>query len=192
MTRIAIIDGHPDPAPGHFIHALVRAYEEGAIQNQHQVRRITVAELDFPLLRSMKEWQEEEVPAALVEAQDAIRWAEHLVIFYPLWLGDMPALLKGFLEQVARPGFALAYGQGGFPKKLLKGRTARVVVTMGMPGLFYRLVYRAHTLKSLERNILSFVGIKPVQHNIIGGVEGKPEYRQKWLDRIKALGAKAR
>ena len=30
----------------------------------------------------------------------------YLVLFFPLWLGDMPALLKGFLEQVARPGFA--------------------------------------------------------------------------------------
>ena len=38
---------------------------------------------------------------------------EHLVIVFPLWLGDMPAVLKGFFEQVLRPGFAIGEaGQG--------------------------------------------------------------------------------
>ena len=40
------------------------------------------------------------------KAQRAIASAEHIVIFFPLWLGTMPALLKAFLEQVLRPGFA--------------------------------------------------------------------------------------
>jgi putative NADPH-quinone reductase len=114
------------------------------------------------------------------------------VFLYPLWLGDMPALLKGFLEQVARPGFALAYTDKGFPRKLLKGRSARVVVTMGMPGFFYSLIYRAHSLKSLERDILSFAGIRPVRHSVVGSVESGPEHRQRWLDRMKALGRRAR
>lgn len=35
--------------------------------------------------------------------------AEHIVFVSPLWLGTMPALLKGFLEQVMRPDVALAY-----------------------------------------------------------------------------------
>lgn len=48
-------------------------------------------------------------------AQDGIGWAEHIVFFFPLWLGDMPASLKGFLEQVARPGFAILREKGGSP-----------------------------------------------------------------------------
>lgn len=191
MTRIAIIDGHPDPDRERFVHGLADAYAEGA-SSHHEVRRVPLAELDFPLLRTMEDWQEGPLPAALTEAQEAISWAEHLVFLYPLWLGDMPALLKGFLEQVARPGFAFAYSDKGFPKKLLKGRSARVVVTMGMPGFFYRLFYRAHSLKSLERNILSFVGIRPVRHSVIGSVESSPKYREHWLDRMRALGGRAR
>ena len=35
-------------------------------------------------------------------AQADIGWAQHIVLFFPLWLGDMPAVLKAFLEQVAR------------------------------------------------------------------------------------------
>ena len=110
-------------------------------------------------------------PPALADAQAAIAWAEHLVLLFPLWLGDMPALLKAFLEQVARPGFAFERdARNPFTAKKLGGRSARVVVTMGMPALVYRWVFRAHSVKSLERNILGFVGISPVRETLLGGI----------------------
>lgn len=151
-----------------------------------------MAELQFPLLRSKHEWGKGAVAPAIESAQETIRWAEHLVFLYPLWLGDVPALFKAFLELVARPGFAIAAADQGMPRKLLKGRSARVIVTMGMPALFYRIVYRAHSLRSLERNILAFAGISPVRHSIIGGVEGSDGHRQRWIERVRRLGANAR
>jgi putative NADPH-quinone reductase len=188
MSRITIIDGHPDADRGRFIHALGDAYAAGAA-GRHEVRRIDIAGLDFPLVRSQQDWQEGTPVAAIVEAQETIRWAEHVVILYPLWLGDVPALLKGFLEQVARPDFAFRYVANGFPEKLLKGRSARIIVTMGMPAPFYRLIYRAHSVKSLERNILKFVGFGPVRHSIVGNVGGSARHRQRWLERVRKLGA---
>ena len=116
--------------------------------------------------------------------------AEHLVIVHPLWLGAMPALLKGFLEQALRPGFALdpEPGATGWGKRLT-GRSARIVVTMGMPALVYRWFFRAHSLKSLERNILKFVGIKPVRETLIGMVGAMDERKAgRWLDKMRALG----
>jgi putative NADPH-quinone reductase len=187
--NILIIDGHPDADRERFIHALADAYAAGAEQARHQVRRVELATLDFPLLRSRAQWTDGAPPPAIVEAQAAIAWAEHLVILYPLWLGDMPALLKGFLEQVARPGFALA--EGTAPRPLLRGRSARLVVTMGMPAFFYRFYFGAHSVKSFERNILKLVGIKPVDHSLIGSVEGDPAAREKWLDTMLQLGMAA-
>lgn len=108
--NILLIQGHPDSSQRHWCHALEDAYLKGASAAGHEIRRIDVAKLDFPLLRSQLEWELDALPPALVPAQDAIKWAEHLVLFFPLWLGDMPALLKGFLEQVARPGFAFSRG----------------------------------------------------------------------------------
>jgi putative NADPH-quinone reductase len=186
--RITIIDGHPDPDRARFVHALADAYAAAAEQAGHAVRRINVAEIDFPILRSQNHWQHEPAPPAIAEAGAAIEWADHLVLLYPLWLGDVPALFKAFLEQVARPNIAFRYREKGMPEKLWAGRSARVIVTMGMPGLFYRLFYRAHSLKSLERNILKFVGVKPVASTVIGIVEGSPESRAEWLEKIRDLG----
>lgn len=189
---IAIIQGHPDPSGRRLCHALADAYADGAAQAGHKVLRIDVARLDFPLLKSKEEFEKGALPSSLAAARDAITAADHLVTLFPLWLGAQPAILKGFLEQVARPGVAFAYQDKAMPKKLWAGKSARLVVTMGMPGVIYRLFYRSHGLKALRRNVFEFVGIKPVRESVLGMVEGqKPARIQAWLDEMRRLGAQA-
>lgn len=192
--QVLLIQGHPDASAHHLCHALAAAYASGALESGHSVRSLNVAELEFALLRSQKAWEDGELPASLQQAQDTIRWAQHIVLFFPLWLGDMPALLKGFLEQVARPGFAFEREAGSttFTKKGLTGRSARIVVTMGMPALLYRWYFRAHSVRSLERNILGFSGIAPVHETLIGMVGNfKPGDAERWLRKLRRLGQKA-
>jgi putative NADPH-quinone reductase len=114
------------------------------------------------------------------------------VFVYPLWLGGMPAVLKAFLEQIARPGFAFAVSPEGTWKPALRAKSARVIVTMGMPAPIYRWYFRAHSLKSFARNVLNFVGIKPVRSTLIGSVESLDEPRRAaWLRKLAALGRAA-
>jgi putative NADPH-quinone reductase len=189
-VKIALIQGHPDPAGGHFAHALAAAYAEAAADAQHELKTIELARLEFPLLRSAAEWKDGAPAPCIREAQDTIAWAEHLVIFFPLWLGDMPALVKGFVEQTLRPGFAIGNtGAGRMPKKLLKGRSARIVVTMGMPAFFYRAYYRSHSVLSLKRNILEFCGFSPVRTSLVGMVEGSSRNAHElWLAKMGTFG----
>jgi putative NADPH-quinone reductase len=191
--NVLVIQGHPDATSRHLLHALADAYADGARAAGHRVRVLDVARLDFPLLRSQHDWEHGSLPEGLRAAQQDIGWAHHLAIFFPLWLGDMPALLKGFLEQVARPGFAFHPKEGGgFGAKGLSGRSARVVVTMGMPAQVYRWFYRAHSVKSLERNILGFVGIAPVEETLIGMVASFDSAKfVRWSVKLNRLGAQA-
>ncbi len=100
-------------------------------------------------------------------------------------------MTKAFFEQALRPGFAFGPAQGrGPPQQRLKGRSARVVVMMGMPSLFYKWFYRAHSLKSFERNTLRICGIRPVWATVIGTVEDKAT-REKALAAMRRYGAKA-
>lgn len=178
--RIALIQGHPDPSAAHLLDALATAYAQGASRAGHVVTELDVATMMFPVLRTADEWENGTPCPAIAAAQSTIRAAQHLAIFYPLWMGDMPALLKAFFEQTFRPGMRL------------DGKSARVVVTMGMPSMLYRSYFGARTLKSLERELLAFVGVKSVHHTLYGSVENaKERKREHWFESMRELGAKA-
>jgi len=189
MTRrIAIIQGHPDPSSHHLLHAMAEAYAEGASAAGHEVRRIEVARLAFSLLRTQVDFETGPMPAALAQPREDMRWAEHWVFLFPLWHGTMPALLKGFLEHIFRPGFAMEYGKGGFPKRLLAGRSARIVVTMGMPVLFYRWYFGAYGVRGFERSMLSFAGIKPIRESLYGRTFADEKKRARWIEDMRKHG----
>ncbi|MCA0008755.1 MULTISPECIES: NAD(P)H-dependent oxidoreductase [unclassified Mesorhizobium] len=193
--RILIVVGHPDPSPDRLCRGLARAYGEGAEKAGHAVRRVDLAAIDFPMLRTMQEFEHGSIPDELKDAAEAIVWAEHIVFVFPLWLGTMPAMLKAFLEQVMRPGTAFAYPDkgGSFTKTLLRGRSARVVVTMGMPSVLYRLWFLGHGIAGMKRSILHFVGISPVRETLFGMVAGASDAtRAKWISQIRNLGERAR
>lgn len=189
--RILILQGHPDPAPERFGRALTAAYAAGATAAGHEVRSHDLGALDYPLLRRREDWEQGSAPEALRPLQADLLWCQHLLLAYPLWLGDLPAHTKAALEHVLRPG--LHGSDAGLMHKPLRGRSAHVLITLGMPGFFYRWFYRAHSLKSLERNVLRFVGFGPVRHTLVGMVESpEPAAREAWLRRLHEAGAAGR
>jgi len=191
-SRILLLNGHPDTTRKGLCGALADAYAEGAASAGHTVERLDIGALRFDLLRSQAEFEAGTAPPDITAAQESILRAEHLVVVFPLWLGDMPALLKGFFEQTLRPGFAFAYRPSGFPQKHLGGRSARIVVTMGMPAIVYRWYFRAHAVKNLKRNILGFVGYGPVRDTIVGGVaSARPGTIARYFETMRGLGRAA-
>ncbi|RPI31966.1 MAG: hypothetical protein EHM67_17125 [Hyphomicrobiaceae bacterium] len=96
VTITCIIQGHPSGGEGHFCHALAHSYSEGATRAGHEVRMVTVAELDFPVLK--QDWNSGQAPPATADAQGTIRWAEHLLIIHPLWIGSMLSSWAGSNE----------------------------------------------------------------------------------------------
>jgi len=192
--KIAILRGHPDPAQNHFCDAIIEHYKHGAEEAGHVVQVVDVASLDFSILRTSEEWTSGTVAPGLEEAQDTFFWADHIVLVYPLWLGTMPALFKAFLEQVLRAKLN-SDGEGNPVawRKLMQGTSARIIITMGMPALFYRVFYRSHGLKVLSRNILSTIGVGPVRSTLFGLIENVSQAkRMKWLDKVQKLGMAAK
>jgi putative NADPH-quinone reductase len=187
--RILIIDGHPDPDRKRFCHAIADAYASGAKAAGHEVRRVDLCDLEFADLIRRDDWEASAAPDQIVGVQEGIAWAGHLVIIHPLWLGFMPARLKALFEQTLRPGFALGQRERIIGLGRLKGRSARIIVTMGMPAAVYRGFYLAHSLRATRRNILAFVGIGPTRSNIVGNVEGISDLQcARWLQKISDLG----
>ncbi|HTS38999.1 MAG TPA: NAD(P)H-dependent oxidoreductase [Xanthobacteraceae bacterium] len=186
MKRIVIVVGHS--RPNTFCEALAESYAKGAQAAGHEVKLFVTCKMAFdPILHEgFNEIQPLE--ADLKAAHDAMLAADHLVLIFPLWLGTLPAILKGFLERVLQPDLVGPSRQGKFVR-LLEGKSARVIITMGMPGFIYRWWYGAHALKMLKRNILRFMGVSPIRSTIYGNVEGAgPERRARWLRDVEAMG----
>lgn len=191
MTNVFLLNGHPDSSPDRLCSALCKAYAEGAYASGHVVRRFDLAKLDFPLITSLKDFEADEPPADIKTIQAAIKWADYLVIVHPLWLGGPPARLKGLLEQAFRYGFAI--GKPGSKGRigLLKGRSARVIVTMGMPAWLYRLGFGVFGVRSVERSVLFLSGVRPVRRTLIGGVGALTANNAEGiLRKVRTLGAR--
>ncbi|MFQ6548512.1 NAD(P)H-dependent oxidoreductase [Aestuariibius sp. 2305UL40-4] len=187
--KILIVQGHPDPNQTHLGHALATAYADGARDAGHEVRKIAIADAPVTFIRSQADFEGGTVPAYATEAQEAILWADHLVFLFPLWMGTMPALLKAWIEQVFRYGFALAKTENGY-KRMLKHKTGRIVVTMGMPAIFYRAYFGAPGTKVLRRPILGVSGVGPIRQTFIGRVDSLGEAGvRRWCDRLHNFGA---
>lgn len=186
MAHIAIIVGHARSRT--FSEALGNAYLKGALDGGHDARLFVLADMAFdPILTEGFE-REQPLEADLQAAHDAMMTADHLVIIFPLWLGGMPAILKGFLERVLQPDLIPAAKTGQFAQPL-KGKSARLIITMGMPGFVYRWWFGAPAVKQLSNNILGFVGASPVRVTINGLVEGVgADGRARWLRDAEALG----
>lgn len=190
MARILVVQGHPDGRGCHLCHCLVHAYICGAEGRGHRVRLIDVARLDFPVLTSKQDWLRAEVPDAIVRAQDDIRWADHVLVAFPLWFGDMPALLKAFLEQVLRPGFAFDDARDELWEPLLSGKTARILATANMPAHFG--VFGAAGIACLHGNVLSAAGLDPTCAMVVGNADVMSEAeRNGWTARMHEYGSLA-
>jgi putative NADPH-quinone reductase len=168
--HILVINGNPDPGPERLSSALASTYAGAAAEAGYSVAQLNLGEMDFPLLSHSADFLQAPLDPDILQARDEIRRADHLVFIYPLWLGSAPALLKAFMEQVSRAGFALTQGTGGFPKGQLKGKSARIMVTMGMPALAYRLLYGAHGVKAFNRSILGIAGVRPIATSYFGAI----------------------
>lgn len=164
--KIFILVGHPDADS--MSGALASAYEEGAKQGGHEVRRINLGELAFdPILhKGYKVIQNLEPDLILV--QENMKWADHFFLVYPNWWGAMPALLKGMFDRMFLPGFAFKFQKGKFWwDRLLKGRSARVVITMDNHPLVAELLF-GNTSNEIKQATLGFAGFSPIRVSRIG------------------------
>ncbi|MCM3135498.1 NAD(P)H-dependent oxidoreductase [Paenibacillus polysaccharolyticus] len=187
-NKILIINGHPDPQS--YCKALSESYAEGVRKSGGAVEMIDLSDIEFnPNLRYGYR-QRTELEPDLLKAQELIRWADHLVFVYPTWWGTMPAVLKGFIDRIFLPGFAMRYRDNSpLWDKLLKGKSAQLIVTMDTPWFYNALVYRRAGHRVMKSNVLQFSGVSPVRVTEISPIRKSTEsFRQKWLGKVMEMG----
>lgn len=182
MSATLVIDGHPNPHS--LCAALARSYADG----NPGARLIALRDLEFDIHMRHGYTQPMPIEPDLADARLAIRDAKHLVVVTPVWWRSVPALLKGFLDRALLPKEDYRYTEHGLPVGLLKGRSARVLITADTPLVLQRLMPDTR-LASLTKGTLRFCGLRPVTVNRFTSVnKSTPEKRAKWLEQAKRYG----
>jgi putative NADPH-quinone reductase len=191
MRKVFILMGNPDK-DGTLSSGLADTYEHAAQEAGHEVRRRNIGDLQFDPILHKGYRVIQDLEPDLKAVQDDIRWADHLVIVYPNWWGTMPALLKGFFDRAWLPAFAFRFRKNGFGwQRLLKGKTARVVVLSKTRPWMLRFLYGDYT-NEISRAILGFSGVS-VRLTTIGDSENpSPAYRARQERKVAALARKAK
>ena len=188
MKEILLINGHPDKES--YCHALAAAYFKGACQTTDHITQLNIADLVFNPNLAYGYRKRTPLEPDLEYALEKIKKADHIVWVFPMWWYGIPAIMKGFIDRTFLPGIAFDYVKGKpLPKKLLKGKTARIILTADTPQWYDYLVMKRPTLNQFKRGTLQFCGINPVKTTYIAPIkDSKNTFREKWLKKVETLG----
>lgn len=188
MKKILIINGHPDKES--FNYAISESYKSGAISSGAEIEELKIAELTFNPNLQFGYRKRTELEPDLINAQEKIKWADHLVWIYPVWWGSVPAIMKGFIDRVFLPGFAFKKREGSvWWDKYLTGKSARLICTLDQPAWYYKWFNGNPSHNAMKKLTMQFVGVKKVKITTIGPLRlSKDKFRKNWLTKIERLG----
>lgn len=188
--KVLILQGHPDP--NSYNQALHDAYKKGLQESGAEIREIAIRDLDFDYNLHFGYQKRTELEPDLLAAQADLKWADHIVLFFPVWWGGAPAMLKGFFDRILLPGYAFKKREGSvWWDRFFKGKTGRIVYTLDQPSWYFRFNYRRPAHHAVNRMTFRFIGIRPVKTTSIGPIRNSSDaFRAKWLRKMEALGRK--
>jgi putative NADPH-quinone reductase len=193
--NVSVIVAHPNPKS--FNHAIARAAVADLERLGHTVAFHDLhAERFDPLLPAEEIPMNAPVPEAIAAQSREIAEADGIVVVHPNWWSQPPAILKGWLDRVLRPGVAYKFGTGphgeGIIIGLLKARAAVVFVTSNTPADQEVTLYGDPLDGLWKRCVWGFCGIKNVQRELFSVIiTSTPEQREGWLRRTRAVVERA-
>lgn len=110
-----------------------------------------------------------ERPPEIRADQDLVRDADALILIYPLWWKQPPAMMKGWMDRIFTYGFAYEFVEGSQDSlvSLLAGKTVFTInVVASHEGVFKDLGYEEY-LDMADRSLFDFSGIEVLGRHII-------------------------
>ncbi len=189
--KISVILAHPDP--NSFNHAIAQTVGEQLENNRHSVRfHDLYAEKFDPLLPGKEIPHDAPLPPVIKGHCEEIAEAEGVIIIHPNWWGQPPAILKGWIDRVIRPGIAYEFLEGdsgeGVPMGLLRAKTAIVLNTSNTEAHREKNIFE-DPLETIWKNcVFGLCGIKIFNRRTFSVIITSTEsQRGQWLDEVKAM-----
>ena len=188
--NVLIVYAHPNPLS--FNQSILKVINSGFKKRGDNVRlKDLYAERFDPVLgeAQLSLQNEGRLPEEIKREQEQITWADTIVVIYPLWWFDRPAILKGWFDRVFTNGYAFSYDENGL-QGLLKGKRAIVVVTAG--GTREDFGKNADLLtQSTTEGTLAYCGITDIIDRVFYSVtDVTDEARKAMLDELDQMVAR--
>ena len=191
--NISVILGHPDK--GSFNHAIAGAVVKTLEELWHEVTYHDLYDEEFePILPAQEIAKDAPLTPFIEEHCAEIAEADGIVIVHPNWWGQPPAILKGWIDRVIRPGVAYEFDEQdsgeGVPAKLLKAKAALVFTTSNTSITREKEVF-GDPLETIWKNcVFGLCGIKNVHRRNFGVViTSTREKREQWLEEVREIVA---
>ncbi len=189
--KISVILAHPDP--NSFNRAIARTAVEQLETNGHSARFHDLYGEKFEALLPEEEIrQDATLPLEIRRHCQEIAEAEGIIIIHPNWWGQPPAILKGWIDRVIRPGTAYEFLEGdsgeGIPKGLLCAKTALVFNTSNTPQEREKAVF-GDPLETIWKNcVFGLCGIPSFYRRTFSVIiTSTAAQRRVWLDEVKDM-----
>ncbi|MDD5599838.1 MAG: NAD(P)H-dependent oxidoreductase [Victivallaceae bacterium] len=189
--KILIILGHPDSKS--FNHAIARTVRDGLLELGCEVIFHDLYEENFPPLLPAEEIPATGKVAAIVEkyCKELVE-ADGIVVVHPNWWGQPPAVLKGWIDRVIRPGTAYRFEEGddgeGAPTGLLKASAAVVFNTGNTPPARETEIFGDPLDAIWRRCIFGLCGVNDFHRKLFSViVTSSEEQRARWLEEAREL-----
>jgi NAD(P)H dehydrogenase (quinone) len=187
--KVSVLLAHPNKRS--FNHAIAATVVEALIQKGHEVYFHDLYDEKFDPILPVEEIPKDVTLPIEIEAHcKEISEAEGIVIVHPNWWGQPPAILKGWIDRVIRPGVAYEFLESdkgeGVPRGRLKATSAVVFNTSNTVTEREKMVF-GDPLESLWKNcIFDLCGIPRFYRrmfNVI--VTSTEEQRRSWLKEVR-------
>jgi len=193
MKKILVIAGNP--RKDSFGSQLAEQYIAGAKKSGYEVKCIHIADLKLEQFLYDNHKEKTVLPQHLIDVQNQIAEASHLVFAFPIWWGVPPAMFNLFIETIFASGFAFKFhppkGHTAKWDKLLVNKTARLLVTLDSPAWVFKWIIGEPAYKMMKNSVLEFCGVHPVKKHYFGSATtSSNEQRVQWLKEAYSIGLK--
>lgn len=187
--KVSVILGHPYKKS--FNYSIAEAAVERLTQLRHEVRFHDLYEEKFDPIITGHELVSDSTDDMLVKKHcREIVEADGIIIIHPNWWGQPPAILKGWVDRVMRPGVAYEFDENdngsGIPKGLLKAKAALVFNTSNTAAEREADLFK-DPLETIWKNcIFDFCGVKNFHRKMFRIVADSTfEQRSEWLQEVR-------